>query len=201
KFDFEENEVRDAVQLMNNTKRKEPLQIDEERANDIIDKSSKKYIDQISKIVPLINQMASHIPQRRKRKLHIGLFGYSRESSSVPLPRAITFCASLYSLGIPPEMFGISALDENEIDVLRGNNDTLDSDMADALRFYNEDNLSVLPEKLQQEYRRAVSNFDFETDRAHKKVTSFVLKDFKNNDIQSLGENIERAASIRKFLG
>jgi phosphoenolpyruvate carboxylase len=42
--------------------------------------------------------------------LHIGLFGYSREIGSVRLPRAIDFTAALYSIGIPPEILGLSTL-------------------------------------------------------------------------------------------
>ena len=42
--------------------------------------------------------------------MHIGLFGYSREIGSVRLPRAINFTAALYSVGIPPEILGLSSL-------------------------------------------------------------------------------------------
>jgi phosphoenolpyruvate carboxylase len=50
------------------------------------------------------------MPSRRARKLHIGLFGYSRGFRGITLPRAIPFVASLYSLGIPPEIIGVSTL-------------------------------------------------------------------------------------------
>ena len=34
------------------------------------------------------------VPRRRMRKLHIGLFGYSRSIGGISLPRAISFCAA-----------------------------------------------------------------------------------------------------------
>jgi len=61
-------------------------------------------------LAPLINYVASFIPTRRARKLHIGLFGYSRRVKGVTMPRAIPFAAAFYSLGIPPEFIGAQAL-------------------------------------------------------------------------------------------
>ncbi|MBI3385020.1 phosphoenolpyruvate carboxylase [Candidatus Gottesmanbacteria bacterium] len=60
------------------------------------------YKKTVEKIAPLIEQISIHIPPRRERVQHIGLFGYSRAVGKVRLPRAIGFTASCYSLGIPP---------------------------------------------------------------------------------------------------
>jgi phosphoenolpyruvate carboxylase len=61
-------------------------------------------------LAPFINYVASFIPTRRARKLHIGLFGYSRRVKGVTMPRAIPFAAAFYSVGIPPEFIGAQAL-------------------------------------------------------------------------------------------
>jgi len=60
----------------------------------------------IEKLSPFINKMSKGIPKRRERMQHIGLFGYSRGIGKFTLPRAIPFTASLYAIGVPPEIIG-----------------------------------------------------------------------------------------------
>jgi phosphoenolpyruvate carboxylase len=200
KYDYPENVVRQSVEEIEATKRKKPSEIDEVMALEIIEKISEEYQRQVAQIAPLVNQFATFIPARRSRKLHIGLFGYSRQNENVTLPRAIKFCAALYSLGIPPELLGLNALSEKDMDFVRDTSKGFDSDMEDALRFLNKDNLKILPEKMQADIMKTIKGFKYETDRAHKKITSIILDEFRNNK-PTLAEDIQRAASIRKFLG
>jgi phosphoenolpyruvate carboxylase len=68
------------------------------------------YQSRIEELAPFINSVARFVPRRRARKLHIGLFGYSRNVKGKAMPRAIPFAAAFYSIGIPPEFIGASAL-------------------------------------------------------------------------------------------
>ena len=103
KFDYPEELVKTAIAHIKRAKRKAPIPVDdEEPVLELIEKMSACYARQIEQITPLINNVAQYIPARRKRKLHVGLFGYTRAVAGKRLPRAISFCASLYSIGIPP---------------------------------------------------------------------------------------------------
>ncbi len=201
KYDFPEDVVRKSVEHIENSKRKNPVQVDEERALEIVEKVSSKYQEQVTHLAPLINNFATYIPKRRKRKLHIGLFGYARKYAKVTLPRAIKYCASLYSLGIPPELFGLSSLTEKDFDFIEDVTESFREDMNDALKYVNKDNLEILPEKIKKDVNKVLERYDYEVDIKHKKITSFILDEYKKNKTDSLIENIERAAASRNFLG
>ncbi|WP_243670001.1 phosphoenolpyruvate carboxylase [Methanoculleus chikugoensis] len=85
------------------------------------------------------------MPERRKRKLHIGLFGYARSTGGITLPRAIKFTAALYSIGLPPEVLGLDALDDADIGFLRDTYINFDEDLRAAARFLNTETGFVPP--------------------------------------------------------
>jgi len=103
----------------------------------------------IEEIAPLINTLAAHIPQRRERLQHIGLFGYSRGVGRVRLPRAIGFTAALYSLGVPPELIatgrGLQAAKRMKLfPVIEKYYPALREDLRHAGKYLNRENLSLL---------------------------------------------------------
>jgi len=116
RYDYPAEQVKEGIQILNqrlpngiataiSTEEIETLQ-------SILHKCKLQYEHQIEALAPFINSVAAYVPQRRARKLHIGLFGYSRCVAGVCLPRAISFAAALYSVGIPPEFIGLKALNE-----------------------------------------------------------------------------------------
>jgi len=120
KYDYPSAQVKDCINTLNKRLPDgEPPTIDhaeEEKLVEILHKSGRFYERVVEELAPLINSVASYVPARRARKLHIGLFGYSRRVGGVSLPRAIPFAAALYSLGIPPEFLGGKFFEEMKED-------------------------------------------------------------------------------------
>jgi len=201
KYDYPEKNVCDAIDELNGTKRGKPLFIEEGKTMRLIKKVMKEYQSQITLLFPLINSLAKHVPSRRSRKLHIGLFGYSRSLKGIKLPRVISFCASLYSIGVPPEALGLSALTEKDLDELKTIYVGFEEDLRDALAYMNENNFKYLPAALGKKLKKAKGIVEHGTDARHAEITSRVLRSASRGDTSELREDIEKAAWIRKFLG
>ncbi|MBI2546669.1 phosphoenolpyruvate carboxylase [Candidatus Woesearchaeota archaeon] len=201
KYDYSEDLVQKAVRSLAASPRGRPIEVEEAAVLPIIKKLSEEYQKQVSLLSGMVNDFSRYIPPRRKRKLHIGLFGYSRSLKGIKLPRAITFAASLYSIGLPPEILGLNVLSARELDAVRSITPHLDEDMQDALQFFNKDSLGFLPNEIQKKTKQAVAMFKFDVDPRHKKVTDIIREDYHKKNLISLEENITRAASIRGFLG
>jgi phosphoenolpyruvate carboxylase len=199
KYDYPEKDVREAVDRINKKKRKKPIPVDEERCLEIIRKFSTEYRKQIEFLASLINYVAKHVPSRRKRKLHIGLFGYSRNVGEISLPRAIRFCASLYSIGLPPEMLGMNALNQKDIEYLMEIYRNFENDLRDAMCYFNEEVLKILPRPLTKNLKLDI--VEFEVNKEHKRITSQIINCLRKERFENLQELIVRAAWIRKFLG
>lgn len=201
RYDHPEKEVQEAIKKVNKRHRRAPVPIDEQFGERLIAKIAKDYQDIIPAVAPLVNILSSSIPARRKRKLHIDLFGYARKSAGVHLPRAIPFCASLYSLGLPPELFGLSAITPQELDRLRDCYATIDQDLADALQWYNPKNLYLLPPPVQQKVQRAAALFFHQSNEPHAIITEKIAAAVVQQRWPEVQAGIIEAAKIRQFLG
>src|SRR3989338_8150761 len=201
KYDYPVEKVQKAVEFLNNSDTSSPIQVDEEKCLEIIEKLEESYQKQLPLLIPFINDLAPYIPKRRKRKLHIGLFGYSRKLKGIKLPRAITFCAALYSYGLPPELLGLDALGEKDKDYIRQVYANFDNDLEDSLKYLNEENMGIFPIEIQKAMETIKKSIKYETDSNHRKVTSIILENFKNKEYAVMSENITRAGFIRGFLG
>ncbi len=201
KYDYPIKQVIEAIEYLNQTERGKPFEIDEEMALKYIDAIHKDYADTIKEIAPLVNDFSKYIPGRRKRKMHIGLFGYSRNASGIKLPRTITFCAVLYSLGISPELFGLSELTEEDFANIKTGYTNFEYDMGEALQYFNEKNLDLLSPRMKEKISKTAKMFKYEVNREHQEITTKIAKAYRDNDCEAINELVLRAGKIRGFLG
>jgi phosphoenolpyruvate carboxylase len=96
KYDHPPRDVQEGIRQLMDREPDLPQEVDEGRCRDVIERTAKAYGEQVVALAPLIQQVAGFVPARRKRKLHVGLFGYARKMGEHRLPRAIGFTASLY---------------------------------------------------------------------------------------------------------
>jgi phosphoenolpyruvate carboxylase len=162
KYDFPIEDVKHVVDVLNEelphgeSPRIEPEE--EKVLLRILEKFKLKYQMVVEDLAPLVTSVVSYIPKRRARKLHIGLFGYSRNVEGNALPRAITFAAALYSLGIPPEFIGLEALNslnEVEQDTLKEYYVNMKSDLKAVAGYLSWQNINMLMGMYKEVSKRA----------------------------------------------
>ena len=202
KYDYDRDTVRNGIRKILDHKRAEPRFIDQERAKEIIDKSTEEYQARVQEMTDVIRTVSSHVPRRRERKMHVGLFGYGRSLGGVggvTLPRAIGFAASLYSIGVPPELLGLACLTDSDLEFIREAYPNLDEDLRAALRFSNERHVKEL---LGEPYLKLVGQFTDELDRVHEGLTSAIWASVGHSDAtMHVFHYVEEAAHLRRFLG
>ncbi len=198
KYDHPHEEVIKAIDKLKTRKVKDPHEMDDERCLDIIAKYSEEYEKQIKALAPTINRVAKYVPSRRRRKLHIGLFGYSRSVGDISLPRAITFTCTLYSIGLPPEILGLNALSTQDLNYIQDIYLNFDLEMKRSL-FYLDWDSKFLPPKLKQ---FLLENFpQSQQDEKHLEITQDMQKSLNTNQTEDLKNKILQAANLRQFLG
>lgn len=112
RYDYELAQVQKAISTLNTEIPKQKtkyISLSAEEQNTLSEfnrVAAKFYRESIEPLADLINEISGKLPNHRERVQHIGLFGYSRGEGKVTLPRAIKFTGALYSLGVPPELFG-----------------------------------------------------------------------------------------------
>ncbi|MCX8094739.1 MAG: phosphoenolpyruvate carboxylase [Caldisericia bacterium] len=198
KYDHPPEKVRDAINEIKTSICSEPENIDEEKIFEVVKNYSNEYQKQLIELAPVINLISKYVPKRRKRKLHIGLFGYSREKFGVKLPRAIPFVCSMYSIGFPPEILGINSLTKDDIKFIRNFYKNFNLDLKDSLKFINFDS-KYIPNKILRKLDEL--EIDFEFDKEHKEITDFIIDAIQKNKYEVISDLILKSALIRKFLG
>lgn len=201
KYDYPESVVRAGTQEINEAKRRRPLQVDEAVVNRLIDKTIERYQKEVAALYPLISTLSKYNPSRRARKLHIGLFGYSRSLKGIVLPRAIPFCSALYSIGVPPELLGLSALTEKELDAVRNMYVAFDEDVSDSTRYVCMENMERLPGGVGKALSGVLSGFDCRPDEEYSEAAKEVLDAALSENRNGLTDAIMKTAWKRNFLG
>ena len=201
KYDHAPEAVREGLAALIAHERQAPIEIDEGRAVGLLDRLIARYQAEVQLLAPLVNAVSRAVPRRRLRKMHVGLFGYNRASAGVSLPRAIPFCASLYSLGVPPELLGLAALTDADWSWLRAMVPSVESELIEAVRYFDRDGLAWLPPLVRESVERAVSLIDTrETDAEHVEISREVRRIAQSGGAP-MTELIVRAAALRRFLG
>jgi phosphoenolpyruvate carboxylase len=181
----------------------------------ISSRASQFYQETLNKVAADMQPFFAAIPKRRDRRQHIGLLAYGRNVGAVKMPRAITFTAGFYSIGVPPELIGLGRLLETltkeEIKVLNTEYPSMQEDILRAGRYLNVDNLALLASKnsawkdVEKDIKLAEAYFGTpirpvtNIEKAHKNLTANVII-LKNNK-EALGPLLSQMAEIRKSLG
>ncbi len=190
KYDYHEHEVRQFIKKINEHKRSEPIPVDEEAAKKLIKKTSLAYRSELRLVMPYFEKLSKHVPRRRRRKLHTELFGFRI--------RAIPFVASLYSIGIPPEILGFSCLSKDDFKKLKQIYRSVEKDLQDALTYSNPGIIKkMLPKSLKWLKKNKIK---FEIDNEHKKLTDEVYRNL-DSEYVNIKQIIEHQAQRRRFLG
>lgn len=198
RYDYHENKACEAVKKLNTilpySKPKDFTGI-EEAITRLAQKFLEKYQQSLELAIDAVNHIAPLIPSRRSRKLHIGLYGYSRNFKGKSLPRAIPFTGAFYSLGMPPEFIGMRVLknlNEEEYDILREAHVRLREDLEEAGRRVVWEAISLLVE-----YRETLSKHFSE--EFYEKFIHLYLEDLETVS-EILGINITgRKLSDRRY--
>ncbi len=222
RYDYTDIEVKNSIKLINNHMPGKPEFIDIETENtikNIVNIYSERFQRIIEGLVQPINDVTFYLPKRRARKLHVGLFGYSRNTGKAKLPRAISFVGALYSIGIPPEILGIASLSKmpdmyNE--VLRNLYKYMEYDMKASVKYFNYESLDYLKEiwrvdektinMIRDDMIYLEDNIGIPTDNSyniqkHNLYTKLLLMAFKNGKFEEVNAFIYEMSLLRKFIG
>ncbi len=213
RYDYDPADVAKAVGRINESSGK-AREVDVETAVRLSDTFAAEYQKLVEGIADTINQVAACVPQRRERRLHVGLFGYARKMQGVSLPRAIPFTAALYSLGVPPELIGVgTALKKasaKERDELYKTYKYFEEDLKIAGYYFNRENLEALSHQqgwakvaediaLLEKETRITLGPEEDEHYIHRNLTSNVRLLLKGR--QDFSKEITRTGELRRSLG
>ena len=222
RYDYNDQEVKDSIKLINKhtPQKAEFIDIETEKIiKGIVGTYSERFQKIIEDIAQPINDITFYLPKRRERKLHIGLFGYSRSTGKASLPRAISFVGALYSIGVPPEILGIaslSSLPESSQLLLKKLYRYMEQDIKASAQYFNYESLAYLKEiwkvsdktldMIREDIKYVEDNIGIPTETSynvqkHNLYTKLLLMAFKNRKFEEVKSYIYELSLLRKFIG
>ena len=220
RYDYPQEEVHKALAYIKKAlANPKPVQFsdqDFEKLRELTQLFHGLYAPTVEKFAPLINQISKHVPKRRERVQHVGLFGYSRGVGAVRLPRAISFTAACYSLGIPPEFIGTGrALKQvqanGDLEFLEKHFFTMKRELIHAGKFLNRENLAELAktEEFAREIEEDIALIEeiLDIELGPQKDNHYLHRNLSSNILIKLRMGLEvtpdlvEAAVLRKSLG
>ncbi|MBI2445315.1 phosphoenolpyruvate carboxylase [Candidatus Micrarchaeota archaeon] len=214
RYDYEPADVEAAMKKINEMPIQKAQSVPE-GLDAVVDAFSAHYQRFIEGVAGTVNAVAAYVPKRRERRLHVGLFGYARKMQGITLPRAIAFCAAMYSLGVPPELLGAgSALAKMKVkqrDALYETYRFFEQDLERAGHYLNHENLHALArhdagwEKVEQDVKTLEEQLGRklgpkeDEHYIHRNLTSNVRLLLKSK--ADVSPEIVRAGQLRKSLG
>jgi phosphoenolpyruvate carboxylase len=201
KYDNPVGEVREGIDQLRAapTGGRTPA-FDEERALEVVGRVAETYAGQVDAIAGLVNRVSEYVPSRRARKLHVGLFGYSREVGENALPRAIGYTAALYSVGLPPSLLGLAGLTGADRSFLEEVFPRFYELLAEAVRYYNPRCHELVPLE-PAAVEPALDLVDVDPDPEHRAATDDVIEALGRGGRPGIEDAVEMAARQRGFLG
>jgi phosphoenolpyruvate carboxylase len=198
KYDHPASAVREAIGHLEEREIGSAPAVDEKRAAQVIERYSDAYRKRIVELAPLINRIAKHVPKRRARKLHIGLFGYARELSGVTLPRAISFTCSLYSLGLPPELIAFEALTPDDLVFIDEVYPSFAAKIGEVMQGADMDG-PLMTDELRSSL--VAAGYDWEPDPAQLDVVRRINTHVADSNDSLIDDLVLQGALARRFLG
>lgn len=219
RYDFDLEEVKKSVRLLDEALPKgQPAMMKKSEVaalKKIINKFEKHYQSTVVALSKEMQIFFEAVPKRRERRLHVGFLSYRRKVGKSYLPRAISFTAAFYSIGVPPEFIGLGqtlqSLDVKEKDLLKKYYINLIPDLLEAGRYLNKDNLAILSKRnrawkaVLSSVKYIESNFDItlgpktQNDWLHKNISANVL--LLKNKTEGLQDLIIETGKLRNSLG
>lgn len=223
RYDYPLAQVRRAIRrLHRELPKKRPVRFEDHEIRELTmlaEHFASFYRPVVTRLAPVINEIARVVPSHRERIPHTGHFGYSRKvgRERTKLPRAIAFVASLASLGVPPTLIGTgrglrSILKSRKEKLLERFLPTFRDDLEKVGNYLNWENLKFLArmDPVWNEVRDDISSIeDYLGKRIgprepehfiHRNLTSNIYHLWRQGK-GGVTEEILHAACVRRSLG